>query len=77
MTECDRCRYAGNSLDTSAPKFTKDCMCDKYTNCTDCQQHDTTIRNATLDDLYLNYKKRYVEDAIDEIRRSLRTQEHP
>ena len=33
---------------TSAPKFTKDCMCDKYTNCTDCQQHDITIRNATI-----------------------------
>lgn len=30
---------------------TKTCMCDKYSNCTDCQQHDTAIRNATLDEL--------------------------
>jgi len=34
---------------TSAPKFAKDCMCNKYANCTDCQQHDTAIRNVTLD----------------------------
>ena len=33
----------------STPKFAKDCMCNKYANCTDCQQHDTAIRNATLD----------------------------
>ena len=41
---------------TITQKFTKDCMCDKYTNCTDCQQHDTTIRNATLDEVYLRIK---------------------
>jgi inhibitor of KinA sporulation pathway (predicted exonuclease) len=34
-----------------APSPQKTCMCDKYTNCTDCQQHDTAIRNATLDEL--------------------------
>jgi hypothetical protein len=33
----------------STPKFAKDCMCNKYANCTDCQQHDTAIRNVTLD----------------------------
>jgi hypothetical protein len=26
------------------PSPQKTCMCDKYTNCTDCQQHDTAIR---------------------------------
>jgi len=30
----------------STPKFAKDCMCNKYANCTDCQQHDTAIRKA-------------------------------
>jgi hypothetical protein len=35
----------------TAPKFTKNCTCDNYTNCTDCQKHDTAIRNATLDDV--------------------------
>jgi hypothetical protein len=46
--------------------------------CEDCRaKHDTAISNATLDDLYLNYKKRYVEDAIDEIRRSRRSPQKP
>ena len=29
-----------------APKFVKNCMCDKYTNCTDCQSNDATIAKA-------------------------------
>jgi hypothetical protein len=31
-------------------RFTKNCMCNKYTNCMDCQQHDNEIRNKAMDD---------------------------
>jgi hypothetical protein len=27
----------------------RNCMCNKYTNCMDCQQHDNDIQNAILD----------------------------
>ena len=37
------CRLLRSLPHTSTPKFTKDCMCNKYTNCTDCQQHDAEV----------------------------------
>ena len=81
------CRLLRSRPHTSTPEPLQSCKYIAGALCVVCDDsickfyplhnHDTAIRNATLDDLYLNYKKRYVEDAIDEIRRSLRTQEHP
>ena len=42
------CEYRTRPSQQQAPKFTKNCMCDKYTNCTDCQDHDTRIRKEAL-----------------------------
>jgi hypothetical protein len=39
------------SRHTPLPKFTKNCTCDNYTNCTDCQKHDAAIRNAVFAEL--------------------------
>jgi hypothetical protein len=60
----------------------KNCMCDKYTNCTDCQAHDTAIRNATLDELteklvdimildgteFAKFKRHSISTAIESLR---------
>jgi len=48
-------------------KSVKTCMCDKYTNCTDCQNHDNNIRAVAM----LEERKRI----STEITRILR--EHP
>ena len=54
-------------MDTPSLKFVKNCMCDKYTNCTDCQNHDNNIRAVAM----LEERKRI----STEITRILR--EHP
>jgi len=55
---------------TSAPKFAKDCMCNKYANCTDCQQHDTAIRKAERErvlDKYLDELQKEIGESMDYI----------
>jgi hypothetical protein len=54
-------------MDNPSLKFVKSCMCDKYTNCTDCQNHDNNIRSIAM----LEERKRI----STEITRILR--EHP
>jgi hypothetical protein len=48
--DCDVCRGNKTTTPTPPPKFTKNCMCDKYTNCTDCQQHDAAIAAQVRED---------------------------
>lgn len=57
-------------------KFAKDCMCNKYTNCTDCQKHDEEMRQSewdkVLDDFVLWNGTREIFHAVQDYKRKLR-----
>ena len=64
---------------STAPNFVKDCMCNKYTNCTDCQQHDTAIRKAEREKVF-SFLDELISDRVSDARKreiveSLRTQQ--
>ena len=56
-------------------EFAKNCMCDKYTNCTDCQKHDDEIRQSSrdtvLDDFAQWVKTEWVKESIKDYKAEL------
>ena len=64
VSKVNLCGCATHSSAPAEQKPVKNCMCDKYTNCTDCFNHDADIRQDEREKVLDKFKEWVIHDLI-------------